>query len=219
MGDPSYLRFVPKSSAAVPIDWSKIPEESKKYFVKSWSRDWSTDKNRPLPQTIGGLAEFFDEAKFFGYMSPKLCQLLLDISEFGLKYKRSDGPGLSVGPRFYMRHCSEVWFVLFTPGDKGGVVGYSAKLPEPDFEAENWEAIEAETDRELAEKFDEKLVAEVSRASVAGALVLQRLAGWEAHTLKRTLETAQLTDAMMTLPLDHPAQVQFRGDFYASLRR
>ena len=32
MGALSFLRFIPKSSAAAPIDWSKVPEKSKQYF-------------------------------------------------------------------------------------------------------------------------------------------------------------------------------------------
>ena len=73
----SILRFIPESSAAVPIDWSKIPENSKQYFVDYYETSF--------PETIGGLATTFHETKFFSYLRPELCQLLLDISEFGLK--------------------------------------------------------------------------------------------------------------------------------------
>ncbi|KAF8800398.1 hypothetical protein BYT27DRAFT_7200306 [Phlegmacium glaucopus] len=242
MGDPSKLRFVPKSSAAVPIDWSKIPEKSKQYFIKYWTFDWETKTKRPLPETIGDLANFFNGGKFFGYMTPELCQLLLDISEFGLKEEKSDGHRSPVGPRFYMKYLSEVWFVLFTPGEKGGVCGYSDKLPFPDFEdeeegededhdedqdrdeeedeGEGREAIvEAKTDRELAEIFDEKLVDEFSRWGIIRALASKRLAGWEAETLESNLETAQFSSAILSLPLHHPARESFMRDFFASLAR
>ena len=84
----SRLRFIPESSAAVPIDWSKIPKKSKKFFVDVCVSSRITNEDtieRSLPQTIGGLAESFHEKKFFGYMQPELCQLLLDINEFGLQ--------------------------------------------------------------------------------------------------------------------------------------
>jgi hypothetical protein len=209
----SLLRFTPESSAAVPIDWSKIPEESKHYI-------WLLGEDNSLPQTIGDLAESFHEKKVFGYLGPELCQLLLDISEFGLKDEKSDGPGipLAVGPWFYMKYGSEVWFLLFEPGRKGGSSGYSAKLPDPDYEDEDWEAVEAEKDGEVAEIFDKKLVDEVSRFGILRVLGSNRLAGWEAHPLESSLEQAQFGNAMMSLPLHHPARVGYIRGLFDFLR-
>jgi len=34
---------------------------------------------------VGELAKWFDESKFFGYFGPKLCTIIMDISEFGLQ--------------------------------------------------------------------------------------------------------------------------------------
>jgi len=84
MGNPSSLRLVPASSATVPIDWSKVPEASKEFFLQGWGTDWETEKQLPLPATIGELAKMLDESKFFGYMEPQCSTLILDISEFGL---------------------------------------------------------------------------------------------------------------------------------------
>ncbi len=81
MGDPSFLRLVPDSSASTPIDWTRIPEASKEFFFNSWGYDWKKGKKRHLPATVGDLAKMFDETKFFGYMGPELCTLLMDISE------------------------------------------------------------------------------------------------------------------------------------------
>lgn len=181
----SLLRFIPKSSAAAPINWSKIPEKSKQYFVQITAQ--GEDTKRSLPQNIGGLAESFHERNFFGYMNPELCQLLLDISEFGLKKEKPYVHalhGLPVGPRFYMKCGSKMWFLLFAPEDKGGVYGYNAKLPNLDDD----EDAEAKKDKELAEIFDEKLVDEVGRISILNIFLSKRLAGWEAHTLESTLE-------------------------------
>ena len=60
MGDPSYLRFVPPSVANIPIDWTRIPEASKKEILL-YAYDWNKKKERPLPVTIADLAKFFDK--------------------------------------------------------------------------------------------------------------------------------------------------------------
>ena len=41
MGDWSYLRFVPSSSATIPIDWAKVPEASKKFLLEGYGIDFS----------------------------------------------------------------------------------------------------------------------------------------------------------------------------------
>jgi hypothetical protein len=220
----SLLRFVPKSSADVPIDWNKVPEKSKQYFRDFWvdtrriTDEDAASEERSLPQTIGGLTEYFHKKKFFSYMKPELCQLLLDIGEFGLKCEESQELGLQVGPRFYMKFGSEMWFLLFAPGDKEGVaLGFSAgKSPDPGDEVDFEE--EAEKDREVAEIFDKKLVDEVSRFGILGIIARERLAGWEAFTMKSQLEEAQLARAMFSLPPDHPYFVEFARSLFTSFK-
>ena len=130
-----------------------------------------------------------------------------------------------------MKCNSEVWFLLFAPGEKeGGVCGYSAELPnfrhEIDLELEDWDAAveaEAKRDREVAEIFDKKLVDEVSRLGdiqvLSCVMVLKRLAGWEAFTFESFLEGSQLAEALITLPQGHPVYVEFMKDAFASWRR
>ena len=171
MGAPSFLRFIPKSSAAVPIDWSIAPEKSKQYFQDNYNfyvepepeitdeedtakEDTASEEvtaireERPLPQTIGGLAACFHEKKFFGYMKPELCQFLLDVSEFGLKHEKSNEHGLSVGPLFYMKYGWELWFLLFTPRDNEGVSSGCTKFPQH-FEDDWDDAAEAGKDKKF----------------------------------------------------------------------
>jgi len=204
MGNPSFLCFVPSSSATTPIDWSKVPEASKKFLLDGWGTDWSdpdTTKKRPLPATIDDLAKMLHESKFFGYMGPELCTLLLDISEFGLaKLRPAQTSGLTVGPRFYMKYMSQVWFVLFQPRERDGIIGYS-----PNLQVMEDEDAEITRDKALAEDFDLRLYEEVRRMGLVGAAALKRVAGWEACTLASNLKTAQMSEEIMALPTDHPA--------------
>ena len=91
MGILSYLLFIPKSSEAVPIDWSKVPEKSKKYFLDFWAHrpdevvDEDTASEDVPPQTFGDLVKCFHETKFISYFGSVLLQLLIDIGKFGLK--------------------------------------------------------------------------------------------------------------------------------------
>jgi hypothetical protein len=219
MGDPSYLRFVPASSATIPIDWSKVPDASKKFLLNGWGTNWSstdTTKKRPLPTTIEGLAKMFDKTKFFGYMRPELCTLLLDISEFGLAETHTEFNvyGLPVGPHFYMKYISEVWFVLFVPGQRDGMLGYSSKLPYLEEEDE-----EAARDKKVAEDFDPGLCEEVRRWGTVGAEAMQKVAGWEGFTIRSSLEIAQMADETRKLPIDHPAHIAMMQSVFRALRR
>ena len=95
----SYLRFIPKSSEAVSIDWSKVLEKSKKYFLDFWAHrldevvDEDTASEEVPPQTFGDLVKCFHETKFISYFGPELLQLLIDIGKFGLKPEKSEGNG------------------------------------------------------------------------------------------------------------------------------
>ncbi|KAF8903892.1 hypothetical protein CPB84DRAFT_1773637 [Gymnopilus junonius] len=133
MGDPSYFRLVPESCLN---DWSKIPEASKKFFKDGWRHSWLTGTEHPLSETFSEFVKLLNETKFFGYLEPKLCELLLDISEFGLastsESQRVDNSATEVGLRFYMKYLEELWFVLLVPGKREGFVGNNPKLPDPD---------------------------------------------------------------------------------------
>ncbi|KIJ94513.1 hypothetical protein K443DRAFT_110298 [Laccaria amethystina LaAM-08-1] len=199
MGDPSNLRFVPSSCASIPIDWTKR----------------GTFKKRPLPATIDDLAKMFHETKFFGYLTSELCTLLLDISEFGLaELPRLTENRLPVGPRFYMKYLSQIWFVLFVPGSRRGITGYSPDLPDryaedldEDAEEDLYdEDAEIALQKALAEDFDVKLCEEVSQGG-AGVLAFKKVAGWQSSTLKSSLQFAQMAEVIMELPTDHPAYV------------
>jgi hypothetical protein len=194
MGDPSDLRFMPASMANIPIDWSRIPEASKKKMLE-WAFDWDNEVTRPLPPTIADLAKMLDGKKFFGYFRPSVCTLIMDISEFGLQAAPVDVMG--AGPRFYMKYTAQVWFLLFTPGKRECISGYSHDIPFKDEEDE-----QAAEDAVLAQEFDVRLEREVSRGLVG---VTKDLGGWYASTLEDDLEVAQLTEAIMTLPRSHPA--------------
>jgi hypothetical protein len=204
MGDPSSLRLVPASSASTPIDWTRIPEASKKFLLDGWGYDWENDEQRSLPATVGDLAKMFDESKFFGYMRPDLCTLLMDISEFGLEVQ-----ALGVPPRFYMKYLEQVWFILFLPGKREGISGYSRDVIRKDSddisddEEEDQRMIAKET--ELAQKFDLKLTREFSPAGADLVDVTNKLCGWDASMLSGDLVTAQYMTAIQTLPISHPA--------------
>ena len=220
MGDPSYLRLVPASSAAVPIDWSKVPAASKKFFLDGWGFDWETEQKRPLPPTIGELAKMLDESKFFGYMEPKRCALVLDISEFGLTKPddvRNPREGFPVGPHFYMKYLEQIWFVLFMPGERDGILGFSPNRI-PYLDDEDDEEAQIALDKKVAEDYEPRFCEEVSRWGTLGAVTRKKVAGWESMTVKSSLETAQMYDAIMTLPSNHPAHRALVDGFMASLR-
>ncbi|KAF8956594.1 hypothetical protein BDZ97DRAFT_182787 [Flammula alnicola] len=269
MGDPSALRFISAESASTPIDWSKVPEASREFFHKGWGTDWRTEKMRPLPATIGGLADMLHGSKFFGYLDSKRCTLLLDISEFGIATSATARHATSenttqVGPRFYMRYSDEVWFVLLIPGVRNGAVGYSPKVEDKvtdetveeegrndgkgrnDGEEGESNEEEGESDEEggesdedeievgeedydctgtkpeeiaMAQAFDAKLDQQIRRPGALDLLDFTKtLGGWSANSLKSSLQAAEFGDAMMTLPLGHPALNAFLQNTFAHLR-
>ena len=123
----SYLRFVPASMANTPIDWSRVPEGSKKFLRKY---EW-----QPLPTTVADLAKMLDETKFFGYFDSGLCTVIMDISEFGLQ--AAPDQVMRAGPRFYMKYLGEIWVLLFTPGKRDCIVGHSDDIRDEDEELED----------------------------------------------------------------------------------
>ena len=155
MGNFSYLRFVPASIANIPIDWTRVPEASKEEILR-WAYDWKNKVNRPLPTTVADLANYFDKSKFFGYLGPELCTLLMDISEFGLK--AAPGQFKRAGPRFYMKYLDQVWFLLFTPGERDCIVGNSEDIIRREDEAdmEDKETEESEEDKDQKDKENEE---------------------------------------------------------------
>lgn len=211
MGDPSCLRLVPASYVSIPIDWTHIPEETKKILLEGWGYDWENEVQRSLPATIGELAKMFDESKFFGYMSAKLCTILMDISELGLK----DQPS-GVYPRFYMKQLEAVWFILFFPGKRDGITGYSPNI-EDDTGMNDEEEQRKET--ELAQQFDDKLTQETRRVATLHLVnITKKLCGWDASMLQSNLQSAQLMEAIQTLPPDHPAYRTMVEEVMSSVR-
>ena len=200
----SSLRLVPASMANIPIDWTRVPEASMKKLAK-WGHDWENEVmvTKPLPKTFGDLAKWFDESKFFGYFGPELCTLIMDFSEFAFQAASNQ-----TGPRFYMKYREQIWFLLFTPGKRNCIMGHSDNIAhegEDDSEYERWAAEEVV----LAEKFDARLERDVLEGKAGMVEFTQKLAGWNAHTLESYLETGQLGDAMISLPMSHPARKAF----------
>jgi hypothetical protein len=227
MGDPSDLLYVPASVVVIPIDWTRVPEASKKYLLDGWAYDWETKVHRPLPATVGELAKMFDEKKFFGYYRPELCTLLMDISEFGLQ--PAPGPGMEAGPRFYMTYLEEVWFLLFAPGTRDCISGYSEKVDrriydgddedeEPVFDDDEDERVKAEK-LAMAQKFDVKLERQVKRGANIMVDVSHKLAGWDATTMQGDLQFSQYATAIMTLPHGHPERQALMKNVMSSIIR
>jgi hypothetical protein len=236
MGDPSSLRLVPASSASIPIDWDRVPEASKKFLLRGWRSD------QGLPATVGDLANTLDDSKFFGYFGSSLCTLLMDISEFGLV-----GRGTQVGPRFYMKYLEQVWFILFMPGKRDCISGYSHDIirryddeyddeeeknddeNNDDGEDENnddeYARYEEEEKRmvaeevEIAQKFDPKLTKEVSKGAADVVDITKKLGGWESTMLHDDLELAHYFEAVRTLPMSHPAHKGMMESVMSSIRR
>ena len=217
MGDPSDLRSVPSSCATIPIDWSKVPEASKQYLLECWGTRYPSDsdsessssiKTPTLPATIEDLAKRFHETRFFGYITPEVCALLLDISEFGLVEPHpTKNTGLPVGPRFYMKYLNQIWFVLFVPGSRDGITGYSPEMPYTD----DWYEDEGiARDKALAEDYDAKLCEEVSRMGALGAVASNKVAGWKASTLESDMEFAQMANEIMQLPANPRGRMMHR---------
>jgi hypothetical protein len=222
----SDLLYVPTSAAAVSIDWTRVPEASKKYFLDvGWAYDWETNMHRPLPATVGELAKMFDQKKFFAYYQPELCTLLMDISEFGLQV--APGTGMEAGPRFYMTFLNEVWYLLFMPGIRDCISGYSEKVvrrtydgddedEEPIFDDAEDERVEAEK-MAMAQKFDIKLEHEVKRGADIIVPVSHKLAGWDATMMQSDLEYSKYATAILTLPREHPERVALTKNATRSL--
>ncbi|KAK2465668.1 hypothetical protein APHAL10511_002212 [Amanita phalloides] len=207
MGDPSNLIFVPASAAATPIDWTRVSEDTKKFLIRKYGYDWEKEEYKPLPATVGDLAKMFDESKFFGYFSPDILNVLMDISEFGLLPARrphgfrSVGPDFGpAGPRFYMTYLDEVNFFLFAPGTRECVVGNSRSVEDKDDDEK----------KAIAQEFDVELEDRVSRGFLyLSAMAGAKLRGWDILTAESTLEMAQYAEALTSLPMTHPARRAF----------
>ena len=213
MGDPSSLCFIPASGSTIPIDWTHIPEASKKALTESYGYDRETDDFKPLPATVGDLAKMFDERKFFGYFESNLLTTLMDISEFGLQATTPTGRSIAqVGPRFYMKYLNQVWFLLFTPGKRDCIMGYSDDII--------WKEVDDNRDKRaadevaMAQEFDVKLEQEVSRGMGRLVDITKKLCGWHACTLQSSLESSQFTDAILTLPNSHPLHTALLSNLF-----
>lgn len=216
MGDPSELRFVPASSSTTPIDWTQVPEDSKALLLKGWGYDWDKGARRDaLPATVGELAAWFDECKFFGYMKPAWCKLLMDI-KFGLAAQAPAGSRIDMreGPRFYMRYVEQVWVLVFTPGTRGCIIANSEYIPFGD--NVDWEALVME-DTALAQRFDETLPEEYASGRASNAFITNRLGDWDASMVDDVMRQAELVERRMALPREHPVYRQMVDSVSRSL--
>lgn len=177
-----------------------------------------------------------DGGRFFGYMGPKLCTLLMDTSELGLKDQQASG----VLPRFYMKYLQAVWFILFLPGKRNGISGYSPDIDADevsddeevcddekvsDDEEEYCRRMDAKeqqriaNEAELAKQFDRKLTREISRGATDIVDITEELCGWAASMLEGNLENARFVTAMLVLPPSHPGRRAVTRDIMSSVSR
>jgi hypothetical protein len=214
MGNPSHLRFIPTSVSKTPINWTNVPEASKKVLTQSYAYDWKRDVPKRLPKTIAGLAKLFDETKFVGYFTSDILTALMDISEFGLQTAKPTGQSFTqVGPRFYMTYVDQVWFILFQPGKRDCILGSGDHIISKTDDFAQKQADEVE----IAKEFDPKLVQEVSRGMGRLVKYTGKLGGWKASMVQSELETSQYADAMMLLPGSHPAHRAFMDAMFHDL--
>jgi len=118
-----------------------------------------------------------------------------------------------------MKYVDQVWFVLFVPGKRDGILGFSPKIPYFIVDDVCDEEGQIARDTKVAEDYEPKFCEEISRWGTLGAVSRKKVAGWDSFTVKSSLETAQMYDAVMTLPSDHPAHRVIMGSFMASLGR
>ena len=217
MGDPSSLRYAPSTT---PINWTRVPEATKKTLLRLYGYDWENDTTKPLPETVADLAKMFDDTKFFGYLEPKILTVLMDISEFGLQAATPTGQSIEVGPRFYMTYVEEVWFFLFAPGERDCIIGHGGRRTrEVDYDDDDVDAKLAAEETAIAKEFDVKLQREVSRGMAALVGYSKQLGGWEASTAQSSLEFAQYAKAVMGLPSSHPMYRGLMSSVFSGLRR
>jgi hypothetical protein len=114
-----------------------------------------------------------------------------------------------------MKYLEQIWFILFVPGSRDGISGYSPDIPYSD----DWfEDTGIARDKALAEDYDAKLCKEVSRIGTLGVVAGKKVAGWKANTLESDMEFAQMAEAIMGLPTNHPARVQMIQGVFRSRR-
>lgn len=92
-------------------------------------------------------------------------------------------------------------------------MGSSASVPKMPYLDDQNEQIAR--DKKVAEDYETNFWEEVSHWGTLGAVSRKKVAGWDSMRLKSNLQTAQIYDAIMTLPSDRPALVH---GFMASLR-
>lgn len=119
-------------------------------------------------------------------------------------------------PRFYMKYLQAVSFILFLPGKRDGITGYSPDI-DSDTDEEDQRMITKET--ELAKEFDRKLTREIPRGAIDIVDITEKVCGWGASMLEKNLEDAQYMGAIMSLPRSHPAYKAMLENFMSSLER
>ena len=140
----------------------------------------------------------FDKSKFFGYMRPYLCTILMDISELGLKDQAAPG---ALGPRFYMKYLEQVWVILFMPGRRNSVLGCTPDVTWDDSgEESDYERSMIAKEIELAQEFD-LMLTRVSREPIDLVCYASRFYGWNTSMLHEAFENAQYSEAILTHPI------------------
>ncbi|KAF8722725.1 hypothetical protein AX14_009633 [Amanita brunnescens Koide BX004] len=178
MGDPSTLRLVPASSASIPIDWSRIPEATKKSLLNNWGHGWvdASEAQTSLPATVGDLAKMFDKSNAGGAWAA----------------------------RFYMKYLEQVWVILFMPGRRNSVLGCSPDVIWDDSgEESDYERSMIAKEIELAQEFD-LMLTRVSREPIDLVCYASRFYGWNTSMLHEAFENAQYSEAILTHPISQP---------------
>lgn len=118
----------------------------------------------------------------------------MDISELGLKEQQAP----RMLPRFYMKYLKTVWFILFLPGKRDGISGYSPDIDANEVsdgkEVSDEEAYDKEEQRmitkeiELAQEYDRKLTREIPPGATDIMDITKKLCGWHVSIPEGNLE-------------------------------
>jgi len=121
-----------------------------------------------------------------------------------------------------MKYLEKVWFIMFSPGKRDGIVGYSDDIIRDDVSDSDDDEEEKNTakETELAQQFERNLTHEqpLQRSTDVGRITY-RLCGWQASSLFNKLESAQFAEAIQTLPSSHPMQRAMWESVFGSFGR
>jgi hypothetical protein len=101
-----------------------------------------------------------------------------------------------------MNYLQQVWFIIFLPGKRDGISGYSRDVTRKDYEDEGWSK-----KRPIWHEFRLPRAFSTGAAEDVDITGTSKLCGWDATMLSQSLETAQYFAAIQTLPIRHPAWI------------